>query len=409
MHPSILCNLGGMSQPAYEREPYRQEFVSTLQRTGTEKNRPFAVLADTIFYPEGGGQPADRGAINGIAVTDVQKREGEIRHYLAAPLEAGVAELKLDWNRRFDHMQQHTGQHLLTAVAQDRFSLATTAFHLGESTCDIEVDSASVDLGVMEELEEAVAAEIRAARPVSIRYVKPEEMESAHVRTRGLPEGFTGDVRLVEIRGIDINTCGGTHLSSTSEIEMVKLLGKESIRGGTRLFFVAGGRARRRLSAHEVRNSELRSLLGVADADFAGTVRGRLEEIRQLSRSVRSLEEELIALRVESLLSSPNLLQISEFEQRDGAFLQKLGRSYSERAPEDRVLFATSVAEDSVFFVLALGKGSKREGTRLVKEVAPLLGGRGGGSGLVFQGKGILASGVEQARKLLADLLGSAG
>lgn len=394
-----------MSQPAYEREPYRQEFVSTLQRTGTEKNRHFAVLADTIFYPEGGGQPADRGAINGIAVTDVQKREGEIRHYLAAPLEAGVAELKLDWNRRFDHMQQHTGQHLLTAVAQDRFSLATTAFHLGESTCDIEVDSPSVDNRVLEELEEAVAAEIRAARPVSVRYVTPAEMESAGVRTRGLPEGFSGDVRLVEISGLDLNTCGGTHLASTSEIEFVKLLGKEPIRGGTRLFFVAGGRARRRFSAHETRNAELRSILGVADADFPQTARGRLDELRQLSRTIRDLEGELISLRVESLLASPEKAQVLSLENRDGAFLQKLGRAFSERASSEHVLFATSVLEESAFFVIALGKDSTREGNSLTKEIAPLLGGRGGGSGLIFQGKGTLTSGIAKAATRFGELV----
>jgi alanyl-tRNA synthetase len=394
-----------MPLTTYEREPYLTRTESLIEKTGAEKNRIYAVLADTIFYPEGGGQPADRGTINGIAVLDVQKREGEIRHYLASPLEPGPASLELDWRRRFDHMQQHTGQHLLTAVAQDRLGWPTTSFHLGETTCDIEVDAPSITPEQIEELEDAVAAEIRTARPVHVRYVEPAEMESLGVRTRGLPEGFSGDIRLVEISGIDLNTCGGTHLRSTSEIELIKLIGKESIRGGSRLFFVAGGRARRRFGADEARNAELRTILGTADNELTQTARARLDEVRQLSRTVRDLEEELLTLHLESLLKEDGPVTCAGFDGRDGAFLQKLCRAFSEAAGPERVLFASSSGESSVLFALALGKGSTRDGGLLVKEIAPLLGGRGGGSGLVFQGKGTRPPGIPEVKNRLAEIV----
>jgi Ser-tRNA(Ala) deacylase AlaX len=175
--------------PAYERDPYATALETRVLRTGTEQGRPFATLEDTILYPEGGGQPADRGTLNGTAVLDVQKRDGEIRHYLAAPVVEGPASLELDWPRRFDHMQQHTGQHLLTAVAQDRFQWETTAFHLGASVCDIELSATSISRSEMEQLEEAVAEEIRAHREISARRVSPEAYKLEAVRSRGLPEG----------------------------------------------------------------------------------------------------------------------------------------------------------------------------------------------------------------------------
>ena len=203
---------------AFERDPYLTELSVRVVETGAQGGRPWAVLDDTILFPEGGGQPADRGALGGVRVVDVQVVDGAVRHYLASPVSDGQVELHLDWDRRFDHMQQHTAQHLLTAVAADRLGWETTAFHLGPETCDIELAAASVAPADLIRLEAEVASEIRAARRVTHRRVQPEAMASLPVRTRGLPEGHEGDVRLVEIEGIDLNTCGGTHLRSTSEI-----------------------------------------------------------------------------------------------------------------------------------------------------------------------------------------------
>src|SRR5664279_2404265 len=157
--------------PAFERDPFTASLETRVLRCGEDKGRPYVILEDTVFYPEGGGQPFDLGTVNGIAVLEIQKRDGEIRHYLGVGMPEGPASLELDWARRFDHMQQHTGQHLLTAVAQDRFQWATTAFHLGASVCDIELSAHSISLGEMEQLEEAVAVEIRARREVTARWV----------------------------------------------------------------------------------------------------------------------------------------------------------------------------------------------------------------------------------------------
>jgi Ser-tRNA(Ala) deacylase AlaX len=388
--------------PAYERDPYLLELDARVLRAG-EDGRPYAVLEDTVLYPEGGGQPADHGTLGAVAVLDVQKREGEIRHYLSAPVLPGPLKLRLDWPRRFDHMQQHTGQHLLTALAFDRFHWETTAFHLGEEVSDIELAVPGIAPADLLRLEEAVAAEIRAARPVTGARVAPEDLPGLKVRSRGLPEGFQGDVRLVTIEGIDVNTCGGTHVRSTGELESLKLLGTESLRGGTRLFFVAGGRVRRRLEAHERRNAALRTLLGAPDAELASALEIRLEQARSLDRRVRGLEEELAELVVRALAAEPGTLAERPVEGRDVAFLQKAGRQLAAAAPQ-KTVFLTATQEGQSFFLLTAGESSPTDVPARGRELAERLGGRGGGSGRLFQGK---AASLEGRAGALASLAGA--
>jgi alanyl-tRNA synthetase len=343
--------------PAFERDPYATSLETHVLRVGEEVGRSFAILEDTLFYPEGGGQPCDLGTVNGLPVLDVQKRGGEIQHYLEAAIPEGPASLKLDWARRFDHMQQHTGQHLLTAVAQDQFQWETTAFHLGTSVCDIEISAHSISPSEMEQLEEAVAAEIRARHEVTARWVTPAAYGQEAVRSRGLPDGHTGDIRLVQIAGVDLNTCGGTHLHHTGEIEALKLLGTESIRGGTRLFYVAGRRARLRLGAHEQRNAALRALLGAPDEDLISALQIKVDQLLALERRSRKLEEDLAEYQAAALAAPAKAVFLTADVGGQGIFLLSAG-------------------EESTLDVPAAGKA-----------VMAILDAKGGGAGKTFQGK----------------------
>lgn len=367
---------------------------------GTKNGEPFVVLADTVLYPEGGGQPADLGRVGGVTVTDVQRRDGVILHVLETPLEPGVVTVELDWTRRFDHMQQHTAQHLLTAVAADRFGWLTTAFHLGEHVSDIELDVPAIDEGQLRLLEDAVAAEIRAARPVTARRVSMDEYARTDVRSRGLPAGHSGDVRLVEIDGIDLNTCGGTHCSSTAELEAIKLLGTESLRGGTRVFYVAGERLRRRLGQEVERTALLRGVLGVADDELVDAAELRIEQVKDGARTVRRLEEELATALASQLAARAGVVSAEHLGSHDLSFMQRVARELTSIDSKRAVLLTAGEGEVG-FFLLAAGEESTIDASELGPRIAHLLEGKGGGKGGVFQGRANRLSNREAAVALL--------
>jgi len=385
-----------VDQPAYERDAYLQELDTEVTATGEVEGRPWAATADTLFYPEGGGQPSDRGSMNDIAVLDVQNVEGAIRHTLASPLAPGPVRQLLDWPRRFDHMQQHTAQHLLTAVALARFGWRTTAFHLGPVQSDIELDVPSLASEELRRLEDAVNEHCREARPVSVRHAARERMAELGVRSRLLPEGLEGELRLVEIEGLDLNTCGGTHVRSTAEIGVVALIGTEPMRGGTRLFFVAGDRVRRRLAGHEARNLELRGLLGSSDDDLPQVVALRVEREKALARESRRLLEELAEATAQALAARQERVVAAHWPERDMAFLLALGKALLATRPEAVALFAAGPPSAGVF-VLVAGEASGIDLAAAGAAAAGILGGRGGGRAPFWQGKATALDRLDEA------------
>ena len=360
--------------PAFQRDPRLVTIQARVIERREHDGTHVVVLSDTVLYPEGGGQPADRGTVDGVRVTDVRRSGGAIEHVVAEPILADEVTVGLDWVRRFDHMQQHTGQHLLTAIAADRFGWPTTAFPLGEHVCDVELDVprlADADLDLLEE---------------AARLVSQEEYAKLDVRSRGLPAGHVGDVRLVEIEGIDLNTCGGTHLASTSELETLKLLGTESMRGGTRLFFVAGRRVRTRLGAAHARAAELRAILGASDEELVAVVEARVAQAKEGAKAVRRLEEELAETVADAIAARPERLTVEHWPERGLAFLQKVARSVTAQVP-GRVLLLTGGHEDQGVFVLAAGSAAPLDVAEVGPTVADVLEGSGGGSGSIFQGR----------------------
>ncbi|MEJ2086533.1 MAG: alanyl-tRNA editing protein, partial [Acidobacteriota bacterium] len=197
-----------MSDPIYcfERDPYKTRLKTEILETGESETGPFAILRDTIFYPEGGGQPCDLGTVGEGRIESVRRSGSEIQHYLDRPLPPGPVELHLDWQRRFDHMQQHTAQHLLSSLTLKHLGWETRSFHIGPELSDIEVGTPLPDRGRLDRVDELVAEVIRRALPVVDRRVDPKEYAELDVRSRGLPAGHAGDIRLVEIVGVDINT-----------------------------------------------------------------------------------------------------------------------------------------------------------------------------------------------------------
>lgn len=377
----------------YEKEPYRRRQDVEVLVIGRQDEQLYAVLDDTVLFPAGGGQPSDTGRLSGAAalsgdvrVVDVQKVDGEVRHYLTGDLQLGPAVLELDWPRRFDHMQQHSAQHVLTAVALGRFGWKTTAFHIRPQVCDIELDVAALDGAQLEALEEAAMEEVRAARRITARRISEDDLAALPLRSRGLPAGHQGDVRLIDIEGLDLNNCGGTHLRTTAEIECLKLLASESLRGGTRLTWIAGGRVRQRLRDAEARHLQLRHLLSTGDDELVTVTELKLRQLKESERQLARRLGELADLRLADLLRQPGPWVSAHYDEVDMAFLQRLARGFLEAA-EGRCLFLTASPGDGHAFLLARGEGSDIDLQAVGRRVAELLGGRGGGRPPMFQGK----------------------
>ena len=372
--------------PAFEREPYLRELKVEVTAVAEDDAGPYAVLSDTILYPEGGGQPDDHGHLGAIRIIAVQRVDGEIRHYLESAAATGPATLTLDWERRFDHMQQHTAQHLITAIAADEFGWETTSFHLGATSSDVELDVGSITDTDRRSLEERAATVIHEARAVTTRRAPPEELAGGAIRSRGLPAGHEGDVRLVEIAGIDSNTCGGTHVATTAEIGTIKLLRTESMRGGTRLHWVAGTRVRTLLAARETRAAALRAILETSDDEVLHVIESKLARLQHAERRIKRLSAELAEETARRLDSSAGTIIEAHFDGADAGFLQSIVRQLTTLGAS-RACLLTATSDSGSFFVLYRGADFEFDLNTIGARVATLFDGRGGGSADLFQGK----------------------
>ncbi len=381
--------------PAYYSDPYLTTLDATIINTGISDGRSWAALDNTILYPEGGGQPADAGTINNIVISNVIIEDGIIRHLLETPIPIGPAHVELDWLRRWDHMQQHTAQHLLTAIADTHFGWPTTAFHLGISVSDVELATDSLTNEDLVALEDRITTEIAAARKVTARFVEKSELVDLDVRSRGLPESHQGPLRLVAIDGLDLNTCGGTHLKSTAEIGSFNLVGSERLRGGTRVFFVAGDRARRRMRTHEERNLQLRALLGAPDNELVGAVEARLNKEKLATRTARRLLDDLVKAEVRALMRTTETVVTAYWPDRDMGFLSTVARQLANVSTTCAALLTAGPENDGVFFIIVPQEAASTAHS-FIHEVTTIIGGRGGGKDRFFQGK---ATALQQRSK----------
>ncbi len=249
-----------MTQRLYYHDAYLQHFNAQVVSVSGDGLR--VVLDRTAFYPTSGGQPHDRGVMNGVAVVDVIDREDTIEHVLSQALDSQTVTATIDWQRRLDHMQQHTAQHLLSAVLQEEFGLVTVSFHLGAdySTIDVEPGNAAP----LAEIEDRANEVLRRNLATAISF---EDAETA----QGLRKASerTGEIRVVTIDGLDRSACGGTHVSRTGEIGVLRLGKTEKVRKALRIYFYAGARAllfsRAQYSELARSEAQLRERLGEAE------------------------------------------------------------------------------------------------------------------------------------------------
>jgi len=282
----------------YYADPYLREFDASVVERVSHDGRPAVVLDRTAFYPTSGGQPYDTGTLGGVTVVEVIDREdGSVLHVLDRDVEGSGVHGTIDWSRRFDHMQQHTGQHVLSAAFDRVANARTESFHLGVeySTIDLAREVSAADVAHAEDAANRVLWE---DRPVAIRFATSEEAAALPLRKESRREGT---LRLIDVQDFDLSACGGTHVSRTGAIGIIVVSATERFRGGTRVTFLCGGRALNGYRA--LRDAVAGSVraLSVVPADLPSAIERMQTDGKDLRRQVKDLQGRVAAQEADAL------------------------------------------------------------------------------------------------------------
>ncbi len=343
------------------------------------------VLDQTAFYPTSGGQPHDTGRLNDVRVVDVIDDGDRIVHVLEAPLLLGPVHGEINSHRRHDQMQQHTAQHLLSALAVTRFGWETASVHFGVEHSSIEFDTAAASDAELHELEVMANAEVAAARPVTVSFEEPAEAIARGLRKAPARHET---IRVITIAGLDRSACGGTHVASTAAIGAIVVHGVERIREHVRVGFLAGDRVTARVHAREDLLGRLAEVVSCAIDELPGIVTKRQAELKGQRDQVEQLEGEVAVARLRTLAdgSAADAQGIRRMVYRSERDSPTLLRAMAQGVVTlDRTLLVATTSEPpTVFF--ASGPGTGVDAGAALKAALATVGGRGGGSPKAAQG-----------------------
>jgi alanyl-tRNA synthetase len=412
-----------MTKRLYYTDAYCTDFTARVVEQLTWDGQPAVVLDRTAFYPTSGGQPADRGTLGGVAVTDVVVREedGAIVHVLERALSATEIGGVLDWHRRFDHMQQHTGQHILSAAFEQLLDADTVGFHLGAEISTVDIDKARLEPAAVTPVEELANQVIWNNWIVSTRFVSRDELAALSLRR---PAAVTGTVRIVEIVGsskglatsFDANPCGGTHVARTGEIGLLKIVRLDYRGDETRVEFLCGERALQDYDAKNRMSYRLASMLTVGYWELDQAVERLQAEAKQARQDLRRARKRLLEAEASQLAASAVVPQGVDYRVvwkvwggADG-FPGELPRELRALALEltqqpDVIALLAGVDERAH---LCFARGEAVNVAELLRGVCERLGGRGGGQPGVAQGSAPTTD-VARVETALTDSLSSVG
>jgi alanyl-tRNA synthetase len=373
----------------YYQDPYIKEFTAAvISQKQTPEGKWYAVLDRTAFYPTGGGQPYDTGTLQGIRVTGVEEENGEIRHFLEGQLpHAGEVTGEVDWQRRFDHMQQHLGQHILSAAIDEQFGYRTVSFHLGKETLTIDLDTEHLSE------EEADLAERKANEiitdnlKIETKWVSEEELAGYPLRKK--PK-VKENIRLVIIPGFDYNGCGGTHPGATGEVQAIKILGWSRQKKQTRVEFVCGGRVLNQLHTKNRIVTRTGQLISSPEEEIPEAIIKLLDTQKQMEKELDELKNQLLEQEGKEYArsaeaESPVIQKV--FHERSIKELQKLAKSIAMQNEQAIVLFAAKNGPQ-LQAVCASGTATDADMKTIIQSILPAINGRGGGNKHFAQGGG---------------------
>lgn len=380
-----VLNKGGiqMQHLLYYKDSFIKQFTADVLHTGTDEIGYYVVLSNTAFYPTGGGQPHDTGTIANIEVINVENINNEIRHYLNTPVElCGEVEGIINWNRRFDHMQQHAGQHILTAAFVELFGYDTVSFHLGSTYVSIDLNTEKITEDQLRLVELRANEIIMEARPIKTKFVTKEELTKYNLRKEIQAEE---NIRLVIIPDYDYNGCGGTHPISTAQVQMIKILNTEIMRSNIRIHFICGQRVLNGFAKQKNVLSTVAKKLSVPELEVDKALEKFAANAAKVEKELAKAKEAL--LEFESVELAKQSLAMKTFENRSIQELQKLARLIVTKNPNTiALLIATN--DDKLQFVAARGANINVSMKSIAADILPLINGKGGGNEQFVQGGG---------------------
>ncbi len=393
-----------MTERLYYDDAYLIRFGAKVAEKLTHQGRPAVRLDRSAFYPTSGGQPHDMGLLNGKDVVDVQvAANGAVLHLLAEPLpeETGRVSGEIDWRRRYDHMQQHSGQHLLSQVCFRQLELETVSVHFGDALNTVDLEGSPLSTAQLANVEKAANEVVWQNRPIRAYWVDEEEREKVPLRRAPVVEGAT---RIVEIDKFDWSACGGTHVRRTGEIGLISLLRIEKHRGRSRVHFVCGERALADGAQRRVLLAETAGLLDSGVDDVPELVSKQQEALRTAERELKALREELVEYQARELLAETETagglrLVAREVADSEPAAVQRLAGALVAGPGVVALLGCTRGGKGTVVFArsqdLTLHTGN------LLRDTLREFGGGGGGRPDFAQGGGV-------AGERLGDVLDAA-
>ena len=365
------------TEKLYYQDPYQTTFTARVLTCEPSKGGCLVTLDRTAFYPEGGGQPADHGVLGGVTVTDVHEKDGVIFHTCDKVVELGsTVEGSIDWTRRFDHMQQHSGEHILSGLLCSLYDCSNVGFHLGADTVTIDYDRELTWEQVLEAERQANEA-IWRDTPAEITFPAPDALAQLDYRSK---KELTGQVRIVSFPGADCCACCGTHVRRAGEVGLIKVLSCQKFREGVRLEILCGQRAYRYLSRIYEQDHAVARLLSVKPQDAFAAVERQNAELTAAKLRMTELEDRLFALRAQSLAGRGDVLLLEPPMRPDGA--RKLADTAARAAGGLAAVFAGE--RDSYVYALVYAGGA--DISPLVKRLNSALSGRGGGRNGFAQG-----------------------
>ncbi|MCD2347318.1 alanyl-tRNA editing protein [Clostridium guangxiense] len=362
-----------MTEKMFYDDPYVCEGEGRILDIIEKNNKYEVVLDKTPFYPEGGGQPCDLGTINGMPVEYVREKDDVIYHVMNTKPDGEIAKCKVDFLRRRDNIQQHTGEHLLSAAFFKLYKGVNCGFHMGEDYITIDIDMEEVNESMVQKVEEEVNNYIYMNVPTKTYFMSKDEAKKLPLRKAIKAEGR---IRIVQLGDVDYSACCGTHVVRTGEVGIVKVLKTEKYKGMTRVYFKCGERALKHVMKEHDIISKLQKLFSTEEDKLVDRVNSQNEEIMNLRKEVSEYKKNEAKIESEKLLKSSHSKLISaHYEDRDFDFIESI---YDCLKDEEAVVILTSGKDNRIIF--AQNAIDSVQCGKIFKENIKGFNGRGGGS-----------------------------